>query len=134
MRAVVKLFFLFILTFNVNTNAFTLDSKLPSENMERRAISLFNIIKCPICSGESLSESRSQLAHEMRETIRKKISEGNTDKEIISELKDFYGDSIVIIPPVKPSTYILWCAPLIVLLIGFCLMQSILSAERQNKV
>lgn len=134
MRAVVKLFFLFILTFNVNTNAFTLDSKLPSENMERRAISLFNIIKCPICSGESLSESRSQLAHEMRETIRKKISEGNTDKEIISELKDFYGDSIVIIPPVKPSTYILWCAPLIVLLIGFCLMQSILSAKWQNKV
>lgn len=134
MRAVIKLFFLFILTFNVSTNAFTLDNKLPSENMERRAISLFNIIKCPICSGESLSESRSQLAHEMRETIRKKISEGNTDKEIISELKDFYGDSVVIIPPVRLSTYILWCVPLIVLLIGFCLMQSILSAERQSKI
>ena len=118
MRVVVRLFVFFVLAYHLSINAFTLDNKLPSESMEKRAINLFNIIKCPVCSGESLSESGSKLAYEMRQAIRKKISEGSTDTEIISELKNFYGDSIIIIPPVKSSTYILWCIPMITLLIG----------------
>ncbi|MFP3025581.1 MAG: cytochrome c-type biogenesis protein CcmH, partial [Wolbachia sp.] len=58
MRAVVSL--LFILIFHSGVNAFTLDNKLRDKSMEKRATSLFEIIRCPICSGESLSESGSQ--------------------------------------------------------------------------
>lgn len=70
MRAVVSL--LFILIFHSGVNAFTLDNKLRDKSMEKRATSLFEIIRCPICSGESLSESGSQIAYDMREAIRKK--------------------------------------------------------------
>nr|WP_253309155.1 cytochrome c-type biogenesis protein CcmH [Rickettsia endosymbiont of Ceutorhynchus assimilis] len=87
MRAVVSL--LFILIFHSGVNAFTLDNKLRDKSMEKRATSLFEIIRCPICSGESLSESGSQIAYDMREAIRKKINDGYTDEEIISELKKF---------------------------------------------
>ncbi|BET28197.1 hypothetical protein wCauATS_03990 [Wolbachia pipientis] len=91
--------------------------------MEKRATSLFEIIRCPICSGESLSESGSQIAYDMREAIRKKINDGYTDEEIISELKNSYGNSIIIVPPIKSSTYILWFIPLTTLLIGCFLIQ-----------
>ncbi|MCX3065144.1 cytochrome c-type biogenesis protein [Wolbachia endosymbiont of Drosophila pseudotakahashii] len=121
MRAVISL--LFILIFHSGVNAFTLDNKLRDKSMEKRATSLFEIIRCPICSGESLSESGSQIAYDMREAIRKKINDGYTDEEIISELKNSYGNSIIIVPPIKPSTYILWFIPLTTLLIGCFLIQ-----------
>ncbi|MGL9718225.1 MAG: cytochrome c-type biogenesis protein [Wolbachia sp.] len=122
MRTVVSL--LFTLIFCLNINAFTLDDKLKDKGMEKRATNLFEIIKCPICSGESLSESESQVAYDMRKTIRKKISDGYTNEQIISELKNSYGNSIIIIPPVKSSTYVLWFMPLIILLAGFSLIRN----------
>ncbi|WP_423349195.1 cytochrome c-type biogenesis protein [Wolbachia sp. wLmal] len=125
MRAVVSL--LFILIFHSGVNAFTLDNKLRDKSMEKRATSLFEIIRCPICSGESLSESGSQIAYDMREAIRKKINDGYTDEEIISELKNSYGNSIIIVPPIKSSTYILWFIPLTTLLIGCFLIQRYIS-------
>lgn len=121
MRAVVSL--LFILIFHSGVNAFTLDNKLRDKSMEKRATSLFEIIRCPICSGESLSESGSQIAYNMREAIRKKINDGYTDEEIISELKNSYGNSIIIVPPIKSSTYILWFIPLTTLLVGCFLIR-----------
>ncbi len=129
MRVVVSL--LFILIFHSGVNAFTLDNKLRDKSMEKRATSLFEIIRCPICSGESLSESGSLIAYDMREAIRKKINDGYTDEEIISELKNSYGNSIIIVPPIKSSTYILWFIPLTTLLIGCFLIRkySIRSGE-----
>jgi cytochrome c-type biogenesis protein CcmH len=120
MKLIVNL--LAVLICYLNVNAFTLDDKLSNESMEKRAINLFTIIRCPICSGESLSESGSQLAYDMRKIIRKKISDGYTDEEIISELKSSYGDAIIVTPPMKFSTYILWCAPFVILLIGCILI------------
>ncbi|MBC6686166.1 cytochrome c-type biogenesis protein CcmH [Wolbachia pipientis] len=122
MRAVVSL--LFILIFHSGVNAFTLDNKLRDKSMEKRATSLFEIIRCPICSGELLSESGSQIAYDMREAIRKKINDGYTDEEIISELKNSYGNSIITTPP---STYILWFIPLTTLLIGCFLIRKYIS-------
>ncbi len=122
MRTAVNL--LFTLTFCLNINAFALDDELRDKVMEKRATNLFKIIKCPICSGESLSESESQIAYDMRKAIRRKISNGYTDKQIILELKNSYGNSIITIPPIKPSTYILWFIPLTILLIGCFLIRN----------
>ncbi|MGL9759289.1 MAG: cytochrome c-type biogenesis protein [Wolbachia sp.] len=118
MRTVVSL--LFILIFYLGISAFTLDDKLRDESMEKRATSLFEIIRCPICSGELLSESGSQIAYDIREAIRKKINDGYTDEEIILELKNSYGNSII---TTSLSTYILWFIPLTTLLIGCFLIQ-----------
>ncbi|AAW71093.1 cytochrome c-type biogenesis protein CcmH [Wolbachia endosymbiont of Brugia malayi] len=117
---------LFILIFYSSANAFTLDDKLRDKNMEKRATNLFEMIKCPICSGESLSESGSQVAYNMRKMIREKISDGYTDEQITSELRNSYGDSIIIVPPVKFSTYILWLIPLVIPLIGCFLIRNII--------
>ncbi|QKX01391.1 cytochrome c-type biogenesis protein CcmH [Wolbachia endosymbiont of Cruorifilaria tuberocauda] len=121
MRTIVNL--LFTLIFWFNTSAFTLDDELSDKSMEKRATNLFEIIKCPICSGELLSESESQVALNIRKAIRKKIVNQYTDEQIISELKNFYGNSIITIPPVKASTYILWFAPFIIIVIGYFLIQ-----------
>ncbi len=75
--------------------SFVLDEKLLDENMEKRAIRLFKVIKCPICTGEVLFESQSEVAYNMRNIIRNMIKYGNTDEEIILKLKNFYGNQVV---------------------------------------
>ncbi|MDD9331478.1 MAG: cytochrome c-type biogenesis protein CcmH [Wolbachia sp.] len=128
MKKVVNL--LVVLIVYLNISAFTLDDKLPDKSMEKRATDLFQIIKCPICSGESLFESGSQLAYDMRKIIRKKISDERTDEEIISELKSSYGNSIIVIQPIKFSTYILWYTPLVILLIGCVLIYKYINISK----
>ncbi|MGN7619245.1 MAG: cytochrome c-type biogenesis protein [Ehrlichia sp.] len=79
--------------------------------MELRAVNLFKIVRCLICSGESVYESQSQLARDMRMVIRDKITNGYDDGQIISELRDNYGNQIIIIPPYNLHTYLLWIFP-----------------------
>ncbi|MDG7056288.1 MAG: cytochrome c-type biogenesis protein CcmH [Wolbachia endosymbiont of Meromenopon meropis] len=107
----------FTVVFQLSINAFTLDDKLVNKSMEKRANDLFEIIKCPICFDKSLSESESEIAHDIRKTIRKKICDGYSNQEIILELKNFYGDSIII-TPLEFNTYILWLVPLVIFLVG----------------
>lgn len=104
------------------TYAFVLDEKLSDHKLEERATDLFKIVKCPICSGESLYESQSQLAYDMRKAIRERIKSGNGDEEIISDLKHIYGDQIINIPPFNPNTYMLWALPMLTLFVGILII------------
>ncbi len=98
--------------------SFVLDEKLSNYEMEKRAVNLFKIIKCLVCAGESLHESQSQLACNMRAIIREKISNGYSDGQIISDLRLSYGDQIINAPPLKINTYILWALPILIFLVG----------------
>ena len=83
--------------------------------MELRAVNLFKITRCLICSGESIYESQSQLAHDMRMLIRNHIKNGYDDNKIIEELHNHYGNKIIIIPPYDVYAYLLWFLPMIIL-------------------
>ncbi|KJV68812.1 cytochrome C biogenesis family protein [Candidatus Neoehrlichia lotoris str. RAC413] len=79
--------------------------------MELRATKLFRIIKCLVCSGESIHDSQSQFAHYMRTAIRNYINNGYTDQQIIIELRNLYGNKISSTPPYNSNTYLLWIIP-----------------------
>ena len=76
-------------------------------------------IRCMVCQNQSIDESNSPLAKDLRILIRNKIKEGNEDEEIYKFLTDRYGDFILLKPPFKFSTYALWLLPFIFLIIGF---------------
>lgn len=109
---------LFILVPFFAVYAFVLDEKLSDHKLEERATGLFKIIKCPICSGESLYESQSQLAYDMRKAIRERIKNSDSDEEIISDLRHIYGDKIINVPPLKTNTYMLWILPILTFFAG----------------
>ena len=85
---------------------------------EARARHLQRQFFCLICAGESIDESNSSFAVDVRRLLREQIAEGRTDKEI----KDFfvarYGPAILTKPPVEPVTWPLWLAPFGVLAIA----------------
>ena len=85
---------------------------------ENRAINLFKEVRCLVCQGQTIHESNAEMAEDLKEVIREKIDQGQTDGEIKSFLIEKYGNWIIMTPPFNRLTYLLWFVPLIILLFG----------------
>jgi cytochrome c-type biogenesis protein CcmH len=92
--------------------------RLPDPQQEARAVALQRELRCVVCQGESLDESRAPLAADMRHLIRAMIEKGKSDAQIENYLVARYGDFVLMKPPLGPETYVLWFGPLIVVMIG----------------
>lgn len=86
--------------------------------VEERFQKLTAELRCVVCQNQSIADSHAELAQDMRNLIHKMMAEGKTDAEISHFLVERYGDFVLYNPPVKPTTYILWMGPLVLLLIG----------------
>tara|TARA_B110000438_G_C15362773_1_gene457084 strand:+ start:138 stop:545 length:408 start_codon:yes stop_codon:yes gene_type:complete len=95
------------------------DEVLKDNKQETRARNISKKIRCMVCQNQSIDESNSPLAKDLRILIRSKIKEGKKDKEIYSFLTDRYGDFILLNPPIKLGTIALWFLPIVFLLFGF---------------
>ena len=100
------------------------DEILQNKKQELRARNISKNIRCLVCQNQSIDESNSPLAKDLRILIRNKIKDGNQDDEIYKFLTDRYGDFILLKPPLKLSTLTLWFLPFIFLVIGFFIIFS----------
>ena len=89
---------------------------------ENRARDLSKGIRCLVCQNQSIDDSDSDLAKDLRRIIRKKIIQGETDNEITQYLVDKYGNFILMKPPLYQDTYVLWISPLLLMLVGITIM------------
>jgi cytochrome c-type biogenesis protein CcmH len=85
---------------------------------EARARHLQRQFFCLICAGESIDESNSSFAVDVRRLLREQIAEGRTDKQIQDFFVARYGDAILTKPPLQPATWLLWLGPFGVLAIA----------------
>jgi cytochrome c-type biogenesis protein CcmH len=92
--------------------------KLADPKLEARATALQRNLRCLVCQGESLDESASPLADDLRRLIRARIAEGQSDRQIKQFLVSRYGNVILMKPPLEAGTYALWFGPLLVLILG----------------
>jgi len=83
--------------------------------LETRARNLQRQLRCLVCQGESIDESNSPFAGDVRHLLRQQISQGQSDRQILDFLVARYGDFILMKPPVQPNTWLLWLAPFLVL-------------------
>lgn len=75
-------------------------------------------IKCLVCQNQSIDESNSEIAKDLKVLIKNKLKKGVSDDEIYNFLRDRYGDSILLKPPLKTNTILLWFLPFIILVFG----------------
>ena len=85
--------------------------------VEQRLIAISEEMRCLVCQNESLAGSRAELAQDLRRELRELIREGRSDEDIKQFMVSRYGDFVLYRPPVRPSTWLLWGGPF-VLLIG----------------
>jgi cytochrome c-type biogenesis protein CcmH len=83
--------------------------------VEERLLAIADELRCLVCQNESLAASRAELALDLRREIRTLIKAGKTDPEILDFLVSRYGDFVRYRPPLKPSTWLLWVGPFVLL-------------------
>ena len=86
--------------------------------MESRARNLQRQLRCLVCQGESIDESGSPFAADVRHLVRQQIADGKSDQQIQDFLVARYGDFILMKPPLQADTWLLWLAPFVVLAMG----------------
>ena len=104
----------------VSNNSYAVEPEefLKNPKQELRARDISKNVRCLVCQNQSIDESSAPLAKDLRIIIRNKITEGLTDKEIYKFLTDRYGDFILLNPPLKSSTMILWTLPFVLFFIA----------------
>ncbi len=86
--------------------------------VEKRLIAISEELRCLVCQNESLAGSHADLANDLRREIRDLIKSGKTDAEIMDFMVSRYGDFVRYRPPVKPTTWLLWGGPFVLLVGG----------------
>lgn len=88
------------------------------EAVEKRLNTIAEELRCLVCQNESLAGSRADLAQDLRREVRGLIKAGKSDDEVKEFLVSRYGDFVLYRPPVKPSTWLLWLGPFLLLAAG----------------
>jgi len=88
-------------------------------DQENRYAVLIDNIRCPVCQGQSIGGSNSDLASDLREKVREMILNNKSDKEIYLFMVERYGDFVIFKPPINFKTYLLWFAPFLFLVLCF---------------
>ncbi|MGP5503821.1 cytochrome c-type biogenesis protein [Psychrobacter celer] len=93
-----------------------------SAQQEAQYRGLIEELRCPKCQNQNLAGSDAPIAQDLKQKTYDMVKDGRSDGEIRAYMQERYGDFISYKPPVRPSTWILWFFPpllLIVLLIGW---------------
>lgn len=93
------------------------DEILADPTLEARARQLSKGLRCVVCRNQSIDDSNSGIAGDMRVALRERLVAGDSDAEAMQYLVDRYGEFILLKPPFGPATYLLWGTPLLILLL-----------------
>ncbi|MBE3598919.1 MAG: cytochrome c-type biogenesis protein CcmH [Limnochordaceae bacterium] len=98
--------------------ASSLSGMTQETTVEARARAIARELSCPVCEGQSVADSASTVAAQMRAEIRQMLDEGKSESEIIDYYVQQYGTWILARPPATGAYVLLWGAPLLVLAAG----------------
>lgn len=107
-----------ILLSSSSTMAVNPDEVLDDPLLEKRARALSVNIRCLVCQNQSIDDSNADLARDLRILVRERLIAGDSDTEVLDYLISRYGDFVMLKPPFKGSTFILWLGPLFVFVLA----------------
>ncbi len=100
-------------------SAFTLEEfKFDNPAQEQEFRELTGKLRCLVCQNESLAASQSDVAQDLRLKVYGMMKEGQDQDAIVAFLVERYGDFVLYQPPFKPSTYLLWIGPFLLIGVG----------------
>jgi cytochrome c-type biogenesis protein CcmH len=97
--------------------------QLPNPAQEQRAVALGNIIRCPVCAGQTINDSNNEMSKAMRAVVRERIAAGQDDAAVRDFFIERYGAQILLSPPKAQNTLLLWVFPLVGLGLGGILLR-----------
>ena len=128
-KMIITIFLLFLFSNQLSAFAKSLNNEIDVNNRIRE---ISQNVRCLVCQNQSIDESNSELAKDLKILIKEKLILGDSDEEIYGFLKERYGDYILLKPPLNLNTIILWFLPFIVLMFGSILIFKIIKSNKRK--
>ena len=98
--------------------AFAIDTEAAFSDpvLQSRYELMIRELRCVQCQNQSIADSPVGLASDLRREVKELIAVGTSDAQIKRYMTDRYGDFVLYDPPWTPRTYVLWAAPVLLLL------------------
>ena len=87
--------------------------------LEHRAREISKGLRCLVCQNESIDDSDADLARDLRRLVRVRLKAGDTNQQVIDYIVSRYGDFVLLDPPFKVATLVLWLGPALIIVLGF---------------
>jgi cytochrome c-type biogenesis protein CcmH len=100
--------------------------------LEARVLNITAELRCLVCQNQTIADSHSGLAEDLRNQVREQLRTGASDKQVVQFMTDRYGDFVLYRPPFKASTALLWIGPMALLVIGLGAL--VLVLRRRSKL
>ncbi|WP_430033536.1 cytochrome c-type biogenesis protein [Neorhizobium sp. BT27B] len=94
------------------------DEVLKNPVLEQRARNLSAHLRCMVCQNQSIDDSNAELAKDLRVLVRERLTDGDTDEQVLDYVVSRYGEFVLLKPRLSAKTIALWSAPIALLLIG----------------
>ena len=94
------------------------ETPLADAQAEAEAREIMKGIRCLVCQNQSIEDSNADLARDLRQIVRERVAAGEGAKEIHDFLRARYGDWILLRPPFKAHTLLLWIGPFVILVLA----------------
>jgi cytochrome c-type biogenesis protein CcmH len=101
-------------------NALAIDTERDFQDpvLQARYEAITKELRCLVCQNETIADSNASLAVDLRREVHKMIAEGKTDDEIQEFMLARYGDFVLYKPRMTGKNFVLWAAPVLLLLFG----------------
>ena len=93
------------------------NSVLCSENLDNKIKELTLELRCMTCQNQSVYDSDSEFANDIKNIVKEKFNKGLNEKEIKIFLTDRYGEYILFKPYFNLKNMLLWTSPFLILLV-----------------
>ncbi len=110
------------------------DEMLADAALEARAREISKGLRCLVCQNQSIDDSDAELARDLRVLVRQRLEAGDSDDAVFRFVVDRYGDFVLLKPPMKPVTYVLWFGPFLILLGAVAALVRFFSRRRQTPI
>jgi cytochrome c-type biogenesis protein CcmH len=94
------------------------DEVLQDARLEARARKLSSVLRCLVCQNQSIDDSSAPLARDLRLIIRERLTNGDTNPQVIDFVVARYGEFVLLMPRFAPHTWALWLTAPVLLLLG----------------
>ncbi|MGH6912644.1 MAG: cytochrome c-type biogenesis protein [Geminicoccales bacterium] len=96
----------------------SLSALAAEEVYDERTVDIARQLSCPVCEGQTVADSHSRVAEEMRNAIQAQVDAGRSDDEIYDYFRARYGDEVLVEPPREGINLALWWLPVVVVALG----------------
>lgn len=110
------------------------DEMLSDPALEARAREVSKELRCVVCQNQDIDSSNAGVARDLRILVRERLIAGDTNEAVLTYIRARYGDYVLMKPPFKPETYVLWLAPIALILIGAGVVFVVLSNGNRRRI